>query len=79
MSVTRGDPRELRTAVAEAVADGAWAPTDVVASVASDSVADRARILATLWDLKEDGVLVYDATTLFPGFRPAREGEPADG
>lgn len=79
MRVTQVDPHLLRTAVAEAVANGAWSPTAVLASVASDSVADRARIMATLWDLKEDGVLVYDSTSQFPGFRPALEAEPAEG
>jgi hypothetical protein len=78
MRVTQVDPRALRAAVREAVADGAWAPTDVVASVASDFVADRAQIVATLWDLKEEGVLVYDASTQFPGFRPALVAAPTE-
>lgn len=75
MRVTQVEPHALREAVREAVAGGAWSPTAVVASVASDSAADRAHIIATLWDLKEEGLLVYDATGQFPGFRPVVEGE----
>ncbi len=69
MLVINTDPQNLRKAVADAVTDGAWTPADVVASVASDSIADRAEILATAWDLVDDGVLLYDATPGFPGFR----------
>lgn len=70
MLAMQANPEVLRTAVHDAVKQGAWAPTDVVASVASDSIADRRQIIATLWDLVEEGVLVYDASMQFAGFRP---------
>ena len=70
MLALQANPRTLRLAVYDAVVDGAWAPSDVVASVASDSSADRRQIIATLWDLVEDGILVYDASLQFAGFRP---------
>lgn len=71
MRVTDVNPQALRSAVTDAVAGGAWAPMEVVAAVACDFVTDRAEILATLWDLRDDGVLVYDASGQFPEFRPA--------
>lgn len=70
MLAEKATPRTLRDAVQEAVMDGAWSPCDVVASVASDSSADRRQIIAALWDLVEEGVLVYDASMQFAGFRP---------
>ncbi len=79
MRVNQLDPLELRTAVKAAVVDGAWSPTAVVASVASDSVADRAEIIATLWDLRDDGFLVYDVSGRFPGFRPFVDAVPDPG
>jgi hypothetical protein len=63
-------PQQLRDAVTEAVTGGAWSPMAVIAAVACDFPADRASVLATLWDLRDEGVLVYDASGQFPGFRP---------
>ncbi len=71
MHAMQTEPNRLRTAVHRVVAEGAWAPADIVASVASDSIEDRRAIIATLWDLVSEGVLTYDATHQFPGFRPA--------
>lgn len=68
MRATQVDPLQLRTAVTDAVAAGAWSTQAVVATVASDSVVDRAEIVATLWDLESDGVVAYTAGQ-FPGFR----------
>ncbi len=70
MTSTQTSPEALRTAVCSAVEEGAWTAADVVASVATDSAADRGTILATLWDLVEEGVLRYDASLQFAGFRP---------
>lgn len=70
MLALQANPETLRTAVYDAVVEGAWAPCDVVASVASDSTADRRQIVAILWDLVEEGLLVYDASLQFSGFRP---------
>lgn len=62
----------LRTAVCTAVREGAWSPADVVASVATDYGTDRGHIVATLWDLVEDGLLRYDTSVQLGlgGFRP---------
>lgn len=68
--VTRTSPETLRTAVWDAVREGSWTTADVVASVATDYVADRATIVAVLWDLVEEGVIRYDASLQFAGFRP---------
>lgn len=68
--VTRTSPETLRTAVWEAVREGAWTTSDVVASVATDYVEDRATIVAVLWDLVEEGAIRYDASLQFAGFRP---------
>jgi hypothetical protein len=70
MMVMLTNPEVLRTAVWDAVQEGAWTPADVVASVATDYVADRATIVAVLWDLVEEGVIRYDASLQFAGFRP---------
>ncbi len=72
MLATQNNPGALRTAVFAAVAEGAWSPIEVIASVATDSFADRASILATLWDLVEDGLLCYDPPPQRAGFRPRR-------
>lgn len=72
MLATRTEPVTLRTAVRRAVEEGAWAPADVVASVATDYTADRATVVATLWDLVDEGCLRYVGTTLVAGFRPCR-------
>lgn len=72
MMTTRTSPEALRAAVMNAVHEGAWAPADVVASVATDYAVDRCTIVATLWDLVEDGLLRYDASLQFAGFRPQR-------
>lgn len=70
MIVTRTDPETLRSAVCAAVREGAWTPCDVVATVATDFGADRARIIAVLWDLVDEGLLCYDASLQPCGFRP---------
>jgi hypothetical protein len=70
MIATQTDPEALRAAVWAAVREGAWTPCDVVASVATDYGTDRAHIVATLWDLVEEGLLCYDATLQPCGFRP---------
>jgi hypothetical protein len=70
MMTTLSNPEVLRTAVCAAVQEGAWTTSDVVASVATDYAADRGPIIATLWDLVDDGVLRYDASLQFAGFRP---------
>lgn len=70
MMVTRTSPETLRTAVVDAVREGAWTTSDVVASVATDYSADRATIVAVLWDLVEDGIVRYDASLRLGGFRP---------
>ena len=72
MLATQAAPVTLRSAVLGAVEEGAWAPADVVASVATDYTADRAAVLATLWDLVDEGCLRYDGTSVFAGFRPCR-------
>ena len=44
---------------------------DVAATVTSHVRADRSHVLATLWDLVEEGALVYDRHAPSPGFRVA--------
>jgi hypothetical protein len=70
MTQLQDRPDELRSTVYHVVTDGCWTTADVVATVATDSVADRADVVATLWDLVDDGALRYDGTAGFPGFRP---------
>lgn len=70
MLAAQTDPEMLRTAVWAAVQEGAWTPSDVVASVATDYGTDRGQIVAVLWDLVDEGVLWYDATLQPCGFRP---------
>jgi hypothetical protein len=65
-------PAVLTASVLDAVADGAWAPGDVAATVTSHVRADRSDVVATLWDLVEEGALVYDRGAPSPGFRVAR-------
>jgi hypothetical protein len=72
MLALRTEPVTLRMAVLDAVHEGAWTPADVVASVATDFAADRGTVLATLWDLVADGVVCYDGSLQYPGFRPCR-------
>jgi hypothetical protein len=69
MLATHANPESLRAAVLTAVEDGAWTTADVVASVATDYTADRATIVATLWDLVDDGLVRYDNSLRFAGFR----------
>jgi hypothetical protein len=64
-------PAELTDSVLTAVADGAWSPTDVAATVTAEVRAGRSDVVATLWDLVDEGVLVYDAGVGMPGFRVA--------
>lgn len=70
MIATQTDPEALRTAVWDAVREGAWTPCDVVASVATDYGTDRGHIIAILWDLVEEGLLFYDAAVQPCGFKP---------
>lgn len=70
MLVAQSDPLILRAAVLNAVQEGAWAPADVVASVATDYTADRGVVVAMLWDLVADGYLRYDPSPQVTGFRP---------
>ncbi|HET7533298.1 MAG TPA: hypothetical protein VF012_06070 [Nocardioidaceae bacterium] len=72
MLTVRTTPETLRTAVCEAVGEGAWTPADVVASVATDYASDRASIVAVLWDLVEEGLLAYDGSGRFACFKPRR-------
>ena len=69
MLATHADPEVLRAAVLAAVENGAWTTADVVASVATDYASDRATIVATLWDLVDDGLVRYDNSLSFAGFR----------
>ena len=64
-------PAELSASVLDAVSEGAWAPVDVAATVTSRVLADRSHVVATLWDLVEEGALVYDRHAPSPGFRVA--------
>jgi hypothetical protein len=64
-------PAELTASVLDAVSEGAWAPVDVAATVTSRVRADRSHVVATLWDLVEEGTLVYDRHAPSPGFRVA--------
>lgn len=70
MLAVQSEPMTLRAAVLDAVLDGAWAPADVIASVATDYTADRAAVVALLWDLVEEGLIRYDGSLQFAGFRP---------
>ena len=72
MLATQAEPVTLRSAVLSAVEEGAWAPVDVVASVATDYTTGRAVVIAVLWDLVDEGCLRYDGTSAFSGFRPCR-------
>ena len=67
----KATPAELTASVLDAVAEGAWTPVDVAATVTSHVRADRSHVLATLWDLVDDGTLVYDRHAPSPGFRVA--------
>ncbi len=64
------EPQRLRDAVSEAVMAGAWSPMEVMALVAADFGADRAAVMAMLWDLAGEGLLAYDPSGQFPAFRP---------
>jgi hypothetical protein len=55
---TRTIPAELTDRVRTAVAEGAWTPADVTATVTSECRADRSDVVATLWDLVDTGELV---------------------
>lgn len=48
-------PAELTERVLSAVADGAWTPADVTATVTSEFPAGRSDVVATLWDLVDAG------------------------
>ncbi len=65
-------PEVLRDAVCQAVREGAWTTADVVATVATDYGADRASIVAVLWDLVEEGFLHWDASGQITCFAPVR-------
>ena len=64
-------PAQLTTSVYDAVAEGAWSPEDVAATVTAEVRAGRSDVLATLWDLVADGRLVYDGTPGHASFRVA--------
>ena len=64
----RTAPSELTAAVRSAVAEGAWSPGDVCATVTAEVRADRCDVLATLWDLVAAGELEFAATP-YPSFR----------
>jgi len=64
----RTAPSELTASVLAAVAEGAWSPGDVIATVTAEVRADRCDVLATLWDLVAAGELEF-ATTPYPAFR----------
>lgn len=51
-------PAELTDRVLAAVADGAWTPADVSATVLCEVPATRSDVVATLWDLVDAGELV---------------------
>ncbi|MFP5252589.1 MAG: hypothetical protein ACLGH4_02190 [Actinomycetes bacterium] len=61
-------PSELTASVRAAVAEGAWSPGDVAATVTAEVRADRSDVLATLWDLVADGELEFAASP-YPRFR----------
>ncbi len=54
---TQAPPAQLTERVLAAVADGAWTPADVTATVTSEFRAARSDVVATLWDLVETGDL----------------------
>lgn len=62
-------PAELTASVLSAVTDGAWSPGDVAATVTAEVRAGRSDVVATLWDLVDAGMLVYDGNAASPGFR----------
>ena len=64
----RTAPSELTASVRAAVAEGAWSPGDVCATVAAEIRADRCDVLATLWDLVAAGELEFAAAP-YPSFR----------
>ncbi len=64
-------PAQLTASVYDAVADGAWSPEDVAATVTAEVRAARSDVLATLWDLVAEGKLVYDTGAGSPLFRVA--------
>ena len=61
-------PSELTASVRAAVAEGAWSPGDVCATVTAEVRADRCDVLATLWDLVAAGELDFAASP-YPSFR----------
>lgn len=72
MSTTQVLPRTIRSSVHSAVRNGAWGAADVVRTVSADTAATRPEVIATLWDLVDEGQLEYSGTSPFPVFRPAR-------
>ena len=62
-------PAQHTASVYDAVAEGAWSPEDVAATVTAEVRAGRSDVLATLWDLVAEGKLVYDTAPGFPSFR----------
>lgn len=65
-------PADLTFRVLAAVADGAWTPADVTATVTSELRADRSDVVATLWDLVESGDLTCTHDNGQFGFRVVR-------
>lgn len=64
----RTAPSELTASVRAAVAEGAWSPGDVIATVTAEVRADRGDVLATLGALVAAGELEFAATP-YPSFR----------
>ena len=68
----KASPAELTERVMRAVAEGAWTPADVTATVTSEFRADRSDVVATLWDLVESGEVVCTHHNGQFGFRAAQ-------
>ncbi|HEX4977937.1 MAG TPA: hypothetical protein VFV40_08735 [Nocardioides sp.] len=64
----RTAPSQLTESVRAAVAEGAWSPGDVAATVTAEVRADRCDVVATLWDLVAAGELEFAAAP-YPSFR----------
>ena len=64
----RTAPSELTASVRTAVAEGAWSPGDVTATVTAEVRADRCDVVATLWELVAAGELEFSAAP-YPSFR----------
>lgn len=61
---------DLREAVLNAIHQGSWSQMEILTDLAELHF-ERADVLATLWEMVDDGVLVYHAEDVFPTYRPA--------